>query len=373
VHHPYESFDAVARLLREAAADPDVLAIKQTLYRAGRQSSIINSLEAAAEAGKRVTVLVELKARFDEENNIEWAKRLEAAGASVIYGVAGLKTHAKAALVVRREPDGIRRYVHLATGNYNPSTARLYTDLGLLTCDPDFGEDATNLFNLLTGICQFQSMRKLLVAPFDLHDRLIELIDREARNAANGIPARIVARMNSLVERQVIGALYHASRNGVKIDLIVRGICCLRPGIKGVSDNITVRSIVDRYLEHSRIFYFENSCRPEVFLSSADWMPRNLFRRIEVAFPIQDGVLRERLIGEILATTLADNTKARLLQPDGSYRKPEPVPGETPRRSQSEFIALATMEKTGRRVEPNGRARYPATQLAPSPFTTRPK
>jgi polyphosphate kinase len=373
LHHPYENFSSVVHFLERAAEDSQVLAIKQTLYRTGGDPRIIGALMNAVNNGKQVTAVVELRARFDEANNIEWARRLEEAGVHVVYGLVGYKIHAKIALVVRAEAGRIRRYVHLSTGNYNPSTARLYTDLGLLTCQADFGEDATNLFNLLTGICQFQTLKKLRVAPFDLHDRLLQLIDREAQNAAKGIPARIIARMNSLVERQMIGALYHASRSGVKIDLIVRGICCLRPGLKGVSENITVRSIVDRYLEHSRIFYFENGCRPELFLSSADWMPRNLFRRIEVAFPIEDGVLRERLISEILATTLADNTKARFLQADGSYRLPDLAKGETPRRSQSEFIALATLEQTSRRAPPNGRAKFPAMKLLPSPFPPRPK
>jgi polyphosphate kinase len=373
LHHPYENFSSVVHFLERAAEDSQVLAIKQTLYRTGGDPRIVGALMNAVNNGKQVTAVVELRARFDEANNIEWARRLEEAGVHVVYGLVGYKIHAKIALVVRAEAGRIRRYVHLSTGNYNPSTARLYTDLGLLTCQADFGEDATNLFNLLTGICQFQTLKKLRVAPFDLHDRLLQLIDREAQNAAKGIPARIIARMNSLVERQMIGALYHASRSGVKIDLIVRGICCLRPGLKGVSENITVRSIVDRYLEHSRIFYFENGCRPELFLSSADWMPRNLFRRIEVAFPIEDGVLRERLISEILATTLADNTKARFLQADGSYRLPELAKGETPRRSQSEFIALVTLEQTSRRAPPNGRAKFPAMKLLPSPFPPRPK
>jgi polyphosphate kinase len=258
-----------------------------------------------------------------------------------VYGLVGYKIHAKASLIVRRDNDGIRRYVHLGTGNYNPSTARLYTDLGLLTCNPEFGEDVTHLFNLLTGICQYQGSKKLLVAPFDLQKRILEFIDREIENAKQGLPARIIAKINSLVDPTVISALYRASQAGVKIDLIVRGICCLRPGMRGISDNITVRSIVDRYLEHPRIFYFENACRPEVFLSSADWMPRNLYRRIETAFPIEDGVLRERMIGEVLGTCLADNTRARLLRPDGTYRLRKPTSQGEARRSQVEFMALA--------------------------------
>jgi polyphosphate kinase len=373
LHHPYENFSSVVHFLDRAAEDPQVLAIKQTLYRTGGDRRIVGALMNAVNNGKQVTAVVELRARFDEAKNIEWARELEEAGVHVVYGLVGYKIHAKITLVVRSEAGLIRRYVHLATGNYNPSTARLYTDLGLLTCRPEFGEDATNLFNLLTGICQFQSMKKLMVAPFDLHGRLLQLIGREAQNAEKGIPARIIAKMNSLVERQMIGALYHASQAGVKIDLIVRGICCLRPGIKGVSENITVRSIVDRYLEHSRIFYFENGCQPELFLSSADWMPRNLFRRIEVAFPIEDGNLRERLISEILATSLADNTKARFLRSDGSYPIPEPAQGEKPRRSQSEFVASAILEESSRPAAASGRAKYPAVKLAPSPSATRRK
>ena len=232
----------------------------------------------------------------------------------VVYGLVGYKIHAKSCLVVRREGLELRRYVHLATGNYNPTTAKVYTDLGLLTCRPEFGEDVTNLFNLLTGICQFQGLRKLVAAPFELADRLMQLVEREAENARKGLPARIILKLNSLADRRIIEALYRASQAGVKIDLIVRGICCLRPGLRGVSENITVRSIVDRFLEHSRIYYFENACQPEVFISSADWMPRNFYGRIELAFPIEDGVLRERIISEILAISLADEAKARSLQ-----------------------------------------------------------
>ena len=344
LHHPYENFNTVVSFLEQAAEDPKVLAIKQTLYRSGGDARIVGALMNAARAGKHVTVVVELRARFDEANNILWARQLEEAGVHVVYGLVGYKIHAKLALVVRRDEDRIRRYLHLGTGNYNPSTSRLYTDLGLLTCRPDFGEDATNLFNLLTGICQFQGMRKLLIAPFELHSKLISLIDREIERVRRGLPARIIAKLNSLVDQKVIEALYRASQAGVKIDLIVRGICCLRPGVKGLSTNITVRSIVDRFLEHSRIYYFENGCQPEVFVASADWMPRNFFRRIEVVFPIEDGVLRDRIINEILAVSLADNTKARLLQSDGSYQLVRAAKGETARRSQVEFIALANSE-----------------------------
>ena len=367
LHHPYENFNTVVSFLEQAAEDPKVLAIKQTLYRSGGDARIVGALMNAARAGKHVTVVVELRARFDEANNILWARQLEEAGVHVVYGLVGYKIHAKLALVVRRDEDGIRRYLHLGTGNYNPSTSRLYTDLGLLTCRPDFGEDATNLFNLLTGICQFQGMRKLLIAPFELHSKLISLIDREIERARRGLPARIIAKLNSLVDQKVIEALYRASQAGVKIDLIVRGICCLRPGVKGLSTNITVRSIVDRFLEHSRIYYFENGCQPEVFVASADWMPRNFFRRIEVVFPIEDGVLRDRIINEILAVSLADNTKARLLQSDGSYQLVRAAKGETARRSQVEFIALANSEDMSKARSNRRKSKHPQVKLAPRP------
>jgi len=341
LHHPYENFNSMVSFLEQAASDPDVLAIKQTLYRTGGDPRIIGALENAVRNGKQVTAVVELRARFDEANNIQWARHLEESGVHVVYGLVGYKIHAKSTMVVRREGYDIRRYLHLSTGNYNPTTARQYTDLGLLTCRPDLGEDVTNLFNLLTGICQFQAMKNLLVAPFDLHRRLLALIENETENARRGLPARIIAKINSLAERQVIEALYRASQAGVQIDLIIRGICCLRPGIKGLSENITVRSIVDRFLEHSRIYYFENACQPRVFIGSADWLPRNFFRRIEVMFPVEDGVLRERLIREILGITLADNVKARQLKADGSYRRLETLKGTQPHRSQPEFIELA--------------------------------
>lgn len=369
LHHPYENFQSVVDFLEQAASDPDVLAIKQTLYRAGGDPRIIGALMTAVNNGKQVTVVVELRARFDEANNIQWARQLEEAGVQMVYGLVGYKIHAKVTLVIRRENNQLRRYVHLGTGNYNPNTARLYTDIGLFTCDRDFGEDATNLFNLLTGICQYQGMRKLLVAPFDLHTRVLELIHREARNASENLPARIVAKMNSLVDERIIEALYRASQAGVKIDLMVRGICCLRPGLKGMSANITVRSIVDRFLEHSRVFYFENACRPEVFLSSADWMPRNFFRRIEVAFPVEQGALRERLIEEVLRRGLEDNTRARILQPDGSYIQARPQPGEKPRRSQFEFVELAAKPAAKRFTEAQRpKRRYAEVRLASSPF-----
>ncbi len=368
LHHPYEHFDGVVEFLERAAQDRDVLAIKMTLYRTGGDERIVGALMSAVRNGKQVTAVVELRARFDEANNIQWARRLAENGVHVVYGLVGYKIHAKATLVVRREREQIRRYVHLATGNYNPTTARLYTDLGLLTCHPEFGEDVTNLFNLLTGICQFPGMKKLVVAPFDLHQRLLELIEREAANARRGLPARIIAKLNSLAEPHLIEALYRASQAGVKIELIVRGVCCLRPGVRGVSENIVVRSIVDRFLEHARIYYFENACEPEVFLGSADWLPRNLFRRIETVFPIVDGLLRERVISEILATTLADNRKARLLFADGTYHRAPRTASDAPRRSQAEFIALATTGRVQKNPVAKKRAKYPRVQLAPSPF-----
>jgi len=368
LHHPYEHFDGVVQFLEQASQDKDVLAIKMTLYRTGGDERIVGALMNAVKNGKQVTAVVELRARFDEANNIQWARRLEENGVHVVYGLVGYKIHAKATLVVRREKETIRRYVHLATGNYNPTTARLYTDLGLLTCRPDFGEDATNLFNLLTGICQFQGMKQLVVAPFDLHRRLLQLIERETKNAKRGLPARIIARVNSLAEKDLIEALYRASQAGVKIDLIVRGVCCLRPGVAGVSENISVRSIVGRFLEHPRIYYFENACDPDVFIGSADWLPRNLFRRIETVIPIVDGIIRERIISEILATALADNTKARLLLPDGSYQRAPQAPGEPARNSQVEFINLAKHGGHAPRVATKAKTKYPRVELAPSPF-----
>ncbi len=369
LHHPYESFSSVVQFLERAAEDPDVLAIKQTLYRTGGDARIIGALENAVKKGKQVTAVVELRARFDELNNIQWARRLEENGVHVVYGLVGYKIHAKSSLVVRREGHQLRRYAHLATGNYNPTTAKLYTDIGIMTCRPELGEDVTNFFNLLTGICQFQKMRKLIVAPFELHDKFLSLIAREAENAKLGLPARIIAKVNSLAERQIIEALYRASQAGVKIDLIVRGVCSLRPGVPGVSENITVRSIVDRFLEHSRIFYFENACRPEVFISSADWLPRNMFRRIELAFPVEDGNLRERIIKDILQTTLADNTKARFLQPDGTYLRARPTSGVGARRSQVDFMVAVTDAGEVPIAEPRrAKLRQIKVKLIRSPF-----
>ena len=322
MHHPYQSFEPVVEFIRQAAKDPKVLAIKQTLYRVSGNSPIIAALAQAAENGKQVSVLVELKARFDEENNIGWARMLEKAGCHVIYGLVGLKTHSKITLVVRKEEDGIRRYVHLGTGNYNDSTAKLYTDIGLLTCNVAVGEDATAVFNMLSGYSEPLGWNKLSVAPLWLKDKFLYLIDREKKHAAAGRPARIVAKMNSLCDRDIIAALYAAAAAGVKIDLIVRGICCLKVGIKDVSENISVRSIVGNFLEHSRIFYFYNDDNYEVYCASADWMPRNLERRVEIMFPIESQALKEELV-HILESQLKDNRKASVLQADGTYVKPD--------------------------------------------------
>jgi len=368
LHHPYDSFDTVVEFLQKAAEDPQVLAIKQTLYRTGGDTRIVGALMRAVENGKQVTAVVELRARFDEANNIDWAHKLEDNGVHVVYGLVGYKIHSKVTLVVRRDPDGIRRYLHLGTGNYNPSTARIYTDLGLLTCRSELGEDASSLFNLLTGICQFQETRKLIVAPFQLHSRMIELIERETANARQGLPARIIAKMNSLVDPPIIAALYRASQAGVPIQLIVRGICCLRPGVPDVSPTIEVRSIVGRFLEHSRVFYFENACQPQVFVGSADWMPRNFFRRIEVVFPVEDGVLRDWLLREYLQVQLADNMKARLMQPDGNYVLPPPPPGTPHCDSQTEFVNQATGHTRVWRPKRKTTRKYARVELRPSPF-----
>lgn len=320
VHHPYQSFDCVVRYVRTAANDPKVLAIKQTLYRVSGNSPIVAALIQAAENGKQVTVLVELKARFDEENNIIWAKKLEKAGCHVIYGLVGLKTHCKICLVVRREEDGIRRYVHMATGNYNDSTAKLYTDFGFFTSRETFGTDVSALFNVLTGYSLPPKWKKISVAPTSLRQTFLQWIESETEIAKKGREAAITAKMNSLVDPEIIKALYKASSAGVKINLIVRGICCLKSGIKGISENIHVISIVGRFLEHSRIFYFYNDGAEKIFLSSADWMPRNLDRRVETAFPIEDEQLKER-IKKMLTLTLSDTVKARVQQPDGTYER----------------------------------------------------
>jgi polyphosphate kinase len=321
LHHPYDSFDPVLQFLQTAAEDPDVLAIKQTLYRtSGKNSPIVNPLIRAAESGKQVTVLVELTARFDEERNIGWARDLEEAGAHVLYGVAGLKVHAKIALVVRREPSGISRYVHLGTGNYNERTARLYTDFGLFTSAEEFGSDASAFFNTITGYSESPVFNRLIMAPVGMREKIVALIQRETDWAREGHKGKILAKMNSLVDPKVIQVLYEASKAGVKIRLNVRGICCLRPGVSGFSENIQVISVLDRYLEHSRAFAFGNGGEPEVYVSSADWMPRNLDRRVELMFPVQQKDLKEKLI-EILRAQMADNQKARLLRPDGTYER----------------------------------------------------
>lgn len=331
LHHPYQTFEPVVNFIRQAARDPEVLAIKQTLYRVSGNSPIIAALAQAAENGKQVSVLVELKARFDEENNIVWAKMLEKAGCHVIYGLVGLKTHSKITLVVRREEDGIRRYVHLGTGNYNDATAKLYTDIGLLTCAESVGEDATAVFNMLSGYSEPLVWNKLSLAPLWLKDKFLYLIGREKEHALEGRAAKIIAKMNSLCDRDIIAALYEASGAGVKIDLIVRGICCLKTGIPGVSENITVRSIVGNFLEHSRIFYFENDENYEIYCGSADWMPRNLERRVEILFPVDRPELKEELL-HILQSQLKDNVKASVLLADGSYEKVD-------RRGKSRFLS----------------------------------
>jgi polyphosphate kinase len=337
MHHPYETFENVVKFVENAASDPDVLAIKQTLYRVSGNSPIIAALAKAADNGKQVTVLVELKARFDEENNIVWAKKLEQAGCHVIYGLVGLKTHCKITLVVRREEDGIKRYVHLATGNYNDSTAKQYTDVGLFTCAPAFGEDATAVFNMLSGYSEPLGWNKLSLAPLWLKDRIIDLIKREEEHALAGEPARIVAKMNSVCHKEVIAELYKASSVGVKIDLIVRGICCLRAGVKDVSENITVRSIVGNFLEHSRIFYFENGGNPEYYASSADWMPRNLERRVEILFPVENDKLRKKL-WHILDMELKDTEKAHIMNSEGVYVKPDNRGIDTSERINSQKL-----------------------------------
>ncbi len=339
--HPYESFDPIVELLEQAAADPGVLAIKQTLYRTSGDSPVVRALQQAAQKGKEVTVLIELRARFDEARNIAWARRLEDAGCHVIYGVAGLKTHAKALLIVRREGSRIVRYVHLSTGNYNERTARLYSDIGLLTCNRDIAADVAAFFNLLTGCSQSVGWRTLSIAPAGLKQRFLDLIDREIRVSTADKPGLIMAKVNSLQDPDMVRALYRASQAGVKVMLNVRGICCLRPGIKGVSENIEVRSIVDRYLEHARIYYFHNGGHEEVYLSSADWMRRNLERRLEILFPVPDPRHRRRLI-DILHTFFADNQKARLLQSDGTYL---PAPRKGPKvRAQEVFFRQAVAE-----------------------------
>ncbi len=330
LHHPYESFMPVVEFLRQAASDPDVLAIKQTLYRTGTRSPLVETLIEAARNGKEVTVVIELRARFDEAANIELANRMQDEGVHVTYGVVGYKTHAKLALVVRRDENGINRYAHLGTGNYHSGTAKAYTDYGLMTADPVITEDVHRVFQQLTGLGQVSRLRRLIQAPFRLHDAMLEKIRREAKHARAGRPARIVARMNSLNEAAIIEALYEASQAGVRIELIVRGICALRPGVEGLSENIEVRSVLGRFLEHSRVFWFGNDGEPELYLSSADWMPRNFFRRVEVAFPVTDPAMRERVAEESLFAYLRDTATAWRLLPDGRYQRVTPAEGEAP-------------------------------------------
>ena len=349
LHHPYQTFTPVIEFVRQAAKDPDVLAIKQTLYRVSGNSPIIASLAAAAENGKQVTVLVELKARFDEENNILWAKMLEKAGCHVIYGLRGLKTHSKITLVVRRDEDGIRRYVHLGTGNYNDQTAKLYTDMGLLTCSKPIGEDATAVFNMLSGYSEPPYWNKLVVAPIWLRDRFLKLIDRETEHARQGKPARIIAKMNSLCDKKIIAALYEASCAGVEIQLIIRGICCLKAGIPGLSENIHVCSIVGNFLEHSRIFYCYNDGWEDIYMGSADWMPRNLDKRVEIMFPVEDEECK-KAVKHILSVQLADNVKAHILQLDGSYSKIDKR-GKVLVNSQEYFCKEAVGEAKGMEEE----------------------
>jgi len=369
LHHPYDSFDPIVDLIEEAAQDPQVLAIKITLYRTGGESPIVAALIDAANAGKQVTAIVELRARFDEAVNIQWARRLEEAGAHVIYGVVGLKTHCKMLLVVRRDADRIRHYVHLGTGNYNPRTARIYTDWSFLTAEPQLTEEVGIVFNTLTGLAAYPGLKKLMVAPFDLKKRLIAMIERERDHARADKPARIVAKLNSLVDQEIIEKLYEASCEDVTIDLIVRGICCLRPKIPGLSENIRVISIVGRFLEHSRIYHFANAGAPEILLSSADWMPRNFLRRVEVAFPIENPALRDNIVNEVLPRFLNDRVKARELQPDGSYRRLKPEGPEARAQAQWHFRERSRerAKKLGRKKTPPADKLIPITVAPPLP------
>ncbi|HEX9050035.1 MAG TPA: polyphosphate kinase 1 [Anaeromyxobacter sp.] len=347
LHHPFDSFAPVVEFLRTAARDPDVLAIKQTLYRVGRNSPVVQALLEAVQNQKQVAVLVELKARFDEESNIGWARALEAEGVHVIYGLLGYKTHSKIALVVRREGDRLARYVHLATGNYNAVTAGLYTDLGFFTCDPDIGEDATHLFNYLTGYSRERDYRKLLVAPINLRERITALIAREVAHARAGREARLVFKMNALVDREIIAALAGAAQAGVRVDLLVRGVSCMRPGVPSVSEGVTITSIVGRFLEHSRVYWFANGGAEEVYLGSADLMPRNLDRRVEVLFPVTDPVLVRQLRWDVLETYLRDNRRARVMRPDGAWERRAPREGEAPLDSQRALLVAAARRADG--------------------------
>lgn len=363
VHHPFDSFDPVVEFVSSAAKDPKVLAIKQTLYRTSGDSPITRALMAAAENGKHVTALIELKARFDEERNVGWARQMERSGVHVVFGFLDLKTHCKLSLVVRQEASGLKRYVHLGTGNYNPHTALVYTDLGLFTGDEDIAEDASALFNLLTGYSQGHHWRKLLVAPEHLQERTIALIEEQADRARAGQPSWIFAKLNALVDYRVIEALYRASQAGVPIELLCRGVCCLRPGITGISDNIRVTSVVDRFLEHSRIYVFGPGDDSKVYLSSADWMPRNFHRRVEVMFPIQAPDLKHRILHEIIPTYRRDNMRARLLQTDGKYTRVDRKEGDPQHRSQAELIALRSGQPTPEAHQPvNGAVEFSPVQ-----------
>ncbi|SMC08376.1 RNA degradosome polyphosphate kinase [Nitratiruptor tergarcus] len=358
LYHPYESFDPVVRFIKEASKDPDVLAIRMTLYRVGKNSPIVKALINAAESGKQVTAMVELKARFDEENNLIWAKELEKAGAHVIFGIPGFKVHAKIAQVIKKDGDRLKQYVHLATGNYNPSTAKIYTDVSLFTADKDITADATRFFHFLTGFSKKTKLKTLYMSPFQIKPKLLQMIDEEAKKGSEG---HIIAKMNSLVDPDVILALYKASQAGVKIDLIIRGICCLRPGIEGVSENIRVISIVGKYLEHARIFYFKHSS-PQIYISSADWMPRNLERRIELMTPIFDKNIAERLL-EILQIQLKDNVKARILLPDGNYIKLHPEEGKPKINSQLLMEEYAKLLHTSHQKNTTSKAKRLAKRL----------
>jgi len=353
LHHPYDSFAVVMDFLNSAADDPDVLAIKQTLYRVGQDSPVIGALCRAAENGKSVTAVIELKARFDEESNISWAQQLRRSGVNAVFGFVRWKSHSRATLVVRREGKDLRRYVHVSSGNYNTVTARQYTDVGLLTCNPDFGADVTALFNVLTGFNTWSNaqiftaktlssmFRKFMISPVTMRDSMVRLIDREIEKSTPKSPGRIIAKLNDVVEPGIIRKLYEASQAGVQIDLICRGICCLRPGVPGVSDNIRVISILDRFLEHSRLYYFHNGGDPEIYSGSADFMERNFIKRSDIVYPIENNALKSRIMDEILGTYLADNVKTRVMQPDGSYTRRKLKDGEEPVRSQSALIAIA--------------------------------
>ena len=353
-YHPYDSFSSVIEFIEMAADDPDVLAIKQTLYRTSGNSSIVKALARAAENGKQVTAFVELKARFDEENNIIWARQLEHAGVHVVYGIIGFKTHCKLALAVRREQSGLKTYVHMSTGNYNETTARVYTDFGILSCRDELAFEASAVFNYLTGYSHQTNWHKIILAPVSLRQKTLALIQREMENQKAGRTGRIIAKMNALVDSQIIRALYRASQAGVQIDLIVRGICCLKPGIPGLSENIRIISVVGRFLEHARVFIFGNDGDPEIYFSSADWMPRNLNRRVEAMFLIEEQSIKDRLLEDIIPTMLSDNVKSYILQPDGSYVRPQVGEDDERVNSQERFISRAETAYRDRNAEEEG-------------------